>query len=73
MAKGPGVSATSRIIATSQTNMQHYSGPYKRLQSFSFPETALTTAAAIAIKIRKRFGLHRQALLPAPSRFRPAG
>jgi hypothetical protein len=36
MAKGPGVSATSRIIATSQTNMQYYSETPGRLQSFFF-------------------------------------
>jgi len=32
MAKGPGVSATSRIIATSQTNIQYYSEVYRRMQ-----------------------------------------
>jgi len=32
MAKGPGVSATSRIIAQSQTNIHYYSDPSGRLQ-----------------------------------------
>jgi hypothetical protein len=32
MAKGPGVSATSHIIATSQTNMKYYSELGGRLQ-----------------------------------------
>ncbi len=32
MAKGPGVSATSHIIATSQTNIQYYIGINGRMQ-----------------------------------------
>jgi len=36
MAKGPGVSATSRIIAQSQTNIHYYSDLPKRLQQIIF-------------------------------------
>jgi len=36
MAKGPGVSATSRIIATSQTNVHYYIKNRGRLQEKLF-------------------------------------
>ncbi|WP_147355713.1 hypothetical protein [Cohnella faecalis] len=42
MAKGPGVSATSRIIAQSQTNIHYYSDLPKRMQPFFIPVPAST-------------------------------
>jgi hypothetical protein len=39
MAKGPGVSATSHIIATSQTNRQHYIKNNMKKQEKPFKDT----------------------------------
>jgi hypothetical protein len=52
MAKGPGVSATSHIIAQSQTNIHYYSDLPKRLQQIIFKNGGKTKRRAIAPQIR---------------------
>jgi hypothetical protein len=50
MAKGPGVSATSRIIAQSQTNIHYYSGPAGRLQQNFHEDCPRRVIARAALK-----------------------